>query len=129
MTSNLAQAIKRGTDSGAFTLPKGLAGKVKLASTKAAAGKEVSRIFIFFRTSVRLWKYQRTRFGDCFSMKGRQQKKINNIFLVLTQVFSYFLPLFSNRMLLPSRRLLLRQLLSDLRRLAKLCESFAFLEN
>lgn len=74
MTSNLAQAIKRGTDSGAFTLPKGLAGKVKLTSAKAAAGKEVSTF-----SSLVVHRGTSEVFNDAiwplfFPMKGRQQK-------------------------------------------------------
>lgn len=38
----IASAIKKGSVSGAFELPKGLSGKVKLAKPAAAAGKEVS---------------------------------------------------------------------------------------
>ncbi|KAL1406403.1 hypothetical protein Q8F55_008102 [Vanrija albida] len=38
--TNLANAIKRGQETGALVLPKGIGGKVKLAPKKAAAGKE-----------------------------------------------------------------------------------------
>lgn len=37
----IANAIKKGSVSGAFELPKGLSGKVKIAKPAAAAGKEV----------------------------------------------------------------------------------------